>query len=154
MNRECVAPLQNGGVTPLTPNMHAALDLLAASADRAFVRIWSGWWVREGDYAGAHQVGPAHVDVTGRAQTSGAFWAADEEPYTVVATSTIKALANRGLVKFKGPKRLVLAGGAKRKDYHRAELTPAGLQLMADRVERASAAYGEVLQKFTRTDGA
>lgn len=112
-------------MSPLTPNMHAALDLLASDADRPLVRLWSEWWVREVDQAKAYNLGPALVDVSGRLQASGAFWAAGEEPHVLLGTATVKALAKRGLLKFKGPKRLVLAGG-KRKDYHRAELTPAG----------------------------
>jgi hypothetical protein len=93
-------PMQHA---PLTTEMQAALDFLEASGDRALVRLYSQWWVRESD-------GKAGV----RALTSGEA----SSEIVVVRTGTVKGLVARGLMKFTGPR----VKGIQYHDRARAEL--------------------------------
>jgi hypothetical protein len=70
----------------------------------------------------------------------------DPQPAEVVTTATVHALAKRKLLKFTGSKRRVLSG-ANRKDFWRAELTAAGLALIAQQADAAAVAAQQLLQK-------
>lgn len=130
-----------------TPLMFAALDHLAASGERALVLTYSGWWVRESEREAARGgLGAPHVDLKERLVSSGAFWARDREPHVMIPNAVVRGLVARGLMKYTGTKRRVNAA-ANRKDFHRAELTPAARELMAARVDAARGVLGDVLAK-------
>lgn len=126
--------------------MFAALDHLAASGEDALVRTYSGWWLRESERDEATGLGASHVDLNDRVVSSGAFWARDRESHVLIPTSVVDGLVARGLMKYTGSRRRV-AAAANRKDFHRAELTPAARELMAARLEAARETLGDVLAK-------
>ena len=96
-------PLQH---SPLTKEMQGLLDHMAEAGDRALVRMYSQWWVRESD----HRQG-----FTYERAASGEV----KETCVVFRTGTVKGLVLRGLMRFTGP---VVKGN----QFHaqaRAELT-------------------------------
>lgn len=128
---------RTGSTLQPTERMFAALDLLADAGDRALVRPYADWWMRESDYADAW-LGRPHQNMKG-SLTQGGFQGSQENPIVEIPGSVVNGLIERGLLKPVGRKRPVRSGApsGRRHEYERAELTPAGLQLLADRIEQA-----------------
>lgn len=85
---------------PLTKDMQDALYHLETAEDRAFVRLYSQWWVRESDAIDG--LGFREIrDTRGRLQHSGT----PGEVLIVVRSTTVQALVTRRILSFADPVR-------------------------------------------------
>lgn len=130
----------------LTHSMQAALDLLAEHGDCRLKRTTSQWWVPDSDPG--LPFGPEQRAVSGRLVHQATVMHREDEPTFAVSTATVHALVRRKLMKFTGTKQKVLSA-ANRKDYWRAELTPAALALRTHQEHAAAAAAQQLLRKVT-----
>jgi hypothetical protein len=125
--------------------MIVALDYLAQMGDRVLVRMYSQWWIRESEMLGSlRPVAREAIDLNDREHFAGMNFV-DSPPVVVITTSTVKAMAARGILKMVGGKR-VLSGSAK-KDYWRAELTVRGTTLRLEIEDRAQNTYEELIAR-------
>ena len=131
---------------PLTPLMLAVLHHLADRQDRVLVRHFSNYWIAEVD----QKCEPLHRemrDLNGKLLASGLTFAIASQPLLAIRTSTVTAMANRGLLKLLGPKRIVIAAG-RSKDYARAILTPQATQVRESIEDKSLVAYEGVLNRL------
>lgn len=131
---------------PLTPLMLAALQHLAARRDQGLVRLYSNYWIAESEEKN-DPLFREMQDLNDRLLATGSFLHAHQQPILVIQTSTVKAMAARGLLKFIGPKRIV-RGTGNRKDYARAVLTSQATAIRGEMEDQSLAVYEDVLRRL------
>lgn len=105
-------PRENWGMREsFTPEMLTTLDHMAAGEDRALVRAFGPWWVRESDAGGPWA---PSVTLQGKLLFSG-----HGEPVKMIRDTTVQALVRRGVLSLVGPVRT----GNRYRAKARAELT-------------------------------